>query len=224
MKPQEREQLSLFLQQMEQAQLAGKDEEADAMIRGACARQPDASYLLVQRAILQDQALHEAGQQIARLQAELEQLRAAGGGNRESSFLNDNAWGASAAMRPGARVPQAARFAPAAPVPATAPSSTPSTPGAPGAPGAWGGGMLGSIATTAAGVVAGSFLFQGIGHLMGSHAAGAGAVNGLAGNLSGEHPATAAPDTRAIDVSANAGVMDTGALDDLVSDDAADYV
>lgn len=218
MKPQEREQLSQFLQQMEQAQLAGKDEEADAMIRGACARQPDASYLLVQRAILQDQALHEAGQQIARLQAELEQLRAGGGGNRESSFLNDNAWGASAAMRPGARVPQAARFAPAAPVPATAPPSTPGTPGA------WGGGMLGSIATTAAGVVAGSFLFQGIGHLMGNHAAGAGAVNGLAGNLSGEHPATAAPDTRAIDVSANAGVMDTGAIDDLVSDDAADYV
>ncbi|MBI4742243.1 MAG: DUF2076 family protein [Betaproteobacteria bacterium] len=215
MKPQEREQLNQFLQQMNQAQLAGKDEEADAMIRGACARQPDASYLLVQRAILQDQALHEAGQQIARLQAELEQLRAAGGGNRESSFLNDNAWGASAAMRPGARVPPAARFAQAAPVPTTA---------APGTSGVWGGGMLGSIATTAAGVVAGSFLFQGIGHLMGNHATGAGGMNGLTGNIPDERSDTSAFDKHADDFSANAGVMDTSSLDDLVSDDTADYV
>ena len=33
----------------------------------------------------------------------------------------------------------------------------------------WGSGMLGTVATTAAGVVAGSFLFQGIQGLMGHH-------------------------------------------------------
>jgi hypothetical protein len=33
----------------------------------------------------------------------------------------------------------------------------------------WGSGILGNVATTAAGVVAGSFLFQGIENLMGHH-------------------------------------------------------
>jgi hypothetical protein len=37
------------------------------------------------------------------------------------------------------------------------------------APSAWGSGMLGSVAATAAGVVAGSFIYQGIQNMMGHH-------------------------------------------------------
>ena len=42
----------------------------------------------------------------------------------------------------------------------------------------WGSGMLGTVATTAAGVVAGSFLFQGIESLMGHHGNNAGLLSG----------------------------------------------
>ncbi len=42
MTPQERELLTTFLQQMTQAQAGQKDAEAEAMIREATAKQPDA--------------------------------------------------------------------------------------------------------------------------------------------------------------------------------------
>lgn len=212
MNAQERAQLDQFLQQLTQAGVAQKDVEAESLIRSACVRQPDASYLLVQRAMLQDQALQTAQQQIARLQSELSQARASASGSRGGSFLNDSAWGSSAS----ARVPAPAAYA--SPVAATAA-------GTPPAPSAWGSGMLGNIATTAAGVVAGSFLFQGISNLMGNHtsnAANTDAMNGLSSNPVGEPQA--ALDRPADEYASNAGVMDTSSLDDLATDDGGDYV
>lgn len=155
MSPQEREQLSHFLQQLTAAKADIQDAEAAALIKEACLRQPDAAYLLVQRALMLDHALQGAQAQIARLNGELEQARAAGTGNR-GSFLGDaNYWGNVGAARSAAAPAMAA---PAAGMPAAAPAAA-----------SWGSGMLGNIATTAAGVVAGSFLFQGIEHLMGNH-------------------------------------------------------
>ena len=75
MNTQEREQLIQFLQQLTQAQTAQKDVEADTLIREACIRQTDAAYLLVQRAMLLDQALQNSQAQIARLQEALDQAR-----------------------------------------------------------------------------------------------------------------------------------------------------
>lgn len=143
MNPQERELLNTFLQQMGQAQAGQKDAEADRLIREAVARQPDAAYLLVQRAMGLEYAL----------QAAQEQLRS----NTRSGFLDSpNSWGRTA---PPAQV--LAQTA-SQPDPVTAkPASS------------WGSGMLGTVATTAAGVVAGSFLFQGIQGLMGHHNAAA---------------------------------------------------
>jgi hypothetical protein len=161
---QEREQLNLFLQQLTQVQAGQKDAEADALIREACARQPDAGYLLVQRAMQLEHALESMKAQCSQLQAELDKLSS----GAQSGFLNNaNAWGSSAA----------AYTAPSAPA-ATTPGSlmqpraqTPAPVPAPAAPAAssWGSGILGTVAATAAGVVAGSFLFQGIGNLMGHH-------------------------------------------------------
>jgi hypothetical protein len=150
---QERELLERFLQQMAAVRVSQKDPEAEALIREAVVRQPDAAYLLVQRAIQLEQALQGTQAQVQKLQAELDQSRPVGGGG----FLNDPTWGAqpnasagqnSAPMRQAAGAPMAAGPTAAGPT-------------------AWGGsGMLGNIATTAAGVVAGSFLFQGIDRLM----------------------------------------------------------
>lgn len=54
-----------------------------------------------------------------------------------------------------------------APAPQVRP--TYAAPAAPAASAGWGSGFLGNVASTAAGVVAGSFLFQGIEHLLGGH-------------------------------------------------------
>ena len=67
---------------------------------------------------------------------------------------------------------------------ATAPSAQPA-PAPVSAPSTWGSGFLGSVATTAAGVVAGSFLYHGIQNLMSSNH-GASASN--ASNASNASP------------------------------------
>jgi hypothetical protein len=160
---QEREQLSQFLQQLAQAQAGPKDAEAQALIDSAVARQPDAAYLLVQRSLLQDSALQAAQAQIASLQAALQQAQPA------PRFLDGNAWG---------RAPVAPAYAPAPPV-----AQAPAYPQAPvaAAPSRFQApSFLTSMATTAAGVAAGAFLFQGIENLMGHHSNTSASSFGLA--------------------------------------------
>lgn len=165
MTPKERELLQGFLQQLEQTRPSAKDSEAEALIRDASARQPDSAYLLVQRAMGLDLALQAAQGQIAKLQADLNAAKAPA--PVSSGFLdNPNVWGRQATPINPAVSPQVSRAqAPAAPAPAAAQA----------APSAWGSGMLGTLATTAAGVVAGSLLYQGIQGLMGHHTPSAGA-------------------------------------------------
>ena len=152
----ERQQLTLFLQQLTQAQVGQKDAEADTLILEACGRQPNASYLLVQRTMQLEHLLRQTQAQVTQLQSELAQARA----GTQSGFLDSNAWGkapAAPAAQPPTMATQGPSVAPRAPAPAA--GATPS----------WGSGLLGNVATTAAGVVAGSFLFQGIENLMGHH-------------------------------------------------------
>lgn len=146
MNTKEREQLNNFLSQLVAAHPGQKDAEAESLIRDAVARQPDAAYLLVQKAFLQEQAIVSAQNRIEQLQGEIDALRANQGRN---AFTNSDAWGNSAPRM----APQPAVAAPAAP------AQTPS----------WGSGWLGNVATTAAGVAAGAFLFQGIENLIGHH-------------------------------------------------------
>lgn len=143
---QEQDQLSNFLQQLTLARVDARDTDAERLIQEACKQQPDAYYLLVQRCLLQNQALHKAQLEIERLRSPESRREPASG------FLDGSgAWGNSLGSRPMA---QAASAPPASPAPAAS---------------AWGSGLLGSVASTAAGVVAGSFLFQGIEHLIGNH-------------------------------------------------------
>jgi hypothetical protein len=172
MSPQDSMLLQDFLNQLVQARGVPKDPEAEAMIARAVAQQPDAAYLLVQRALLQQQALNNAQAEIAALQ---QQLRGAPRPGPE--FLDPNAWGHG-----GQRAPAAAHGA-------LSPSAQYSPPGyqQPARSGFFGGrtggmggmgGALGTIASTAAGVAAGAFLFQGLGNLLGGNHDG----NGFLGN------------------------------------------
>ena len=214
---QEREQLNLFLQQLIQVQVGQKDAEADTLIREASARQPDAGYLLVQRAMQLEHALESMKAQCSQLQAELDKMSS----GAQSGFLNNaNAWGSSAV----------ASTAPSAPVTATpgsliqpqaqAPVVSVPAPATPAAS-SWGSGILGTVATTAAGVVAGSFLFQGIGNLMGHHN-----QSGAAGLNTGAHPVTPLADNsiipNAFDGSGTGGAFDlANAGNDFGGDDVA---
>jgi uncharacterized protein len=165
MNPQEKAQLEQFLQQLNSTQVGTKDTEANTLIAESIKQQPDASYLLVQRAMGLEMALQVAQKQMAEMQAQIDQANQANQANKPNSgFLSGiNSWGRAApTATPG--------------TPANAMAAKPAAGAA--QPSAWGSGMLGAIATTAVGVVAGSLLYQGIQSMMG-HNAAPDAGNGL---------------------------------------------
>lgn len=165
MNQQELQTLQDFLTQLTQAQAGVKDEQAQALIADAVRRQPDAAYLLVQRALLLDHALVSARAQIATLQS---QLQAAQGGAHDSFLGGGNQWGnagnAGSSAAYGGNPPGVGQGA----APASYPTQmqAPAQAQAPAQRSGWLGdgarSTLGSIATTAAGVAGGAFLFQGI--------------------------------------------------------------
>ena len=145
----ERDQLIRFLQLLVEAQAGPKDPEADRLIREAFVAQPDAAYLLVQRVMQLEHALKDASEREAA---------------RSRSFVGDaNSWGrAPVASQPGApagsmNTAMPMQQAPMGQAPLAAPQSR------------WGSGLMGTVASTAVGVVAGSMLAQGIGSLFGGH-------------------------------------------------------
>lgn len=159
---QERDQLTQFLKQLGDARVGEKSAEADKLIRETVAKQPDAAYLLVQRAMLVEQALNTAKAQIAQLQSQLQAQ--APGTNRGGGFLGGgNPWAQSLDGGQGVGVPGAGNYQ--MPARGGAFNAAPAAPASGGGVGSF----LGSVATTAAGVVAGGFLFQGLENLLGNH-------------------------------------------------------
>ncbi|MES2040105.1 MAG: DUF2076 family protein [Pseudomonadota bacterium] len=174
MSPQETQVLQNFLDQLVKVQDSNKDVQALSLINEAVSKQPDAHYLLVQRVLLQDQALANANQQITSLQAEVRELQTQRSTTPANNFLDPatTGWGnsVSSPAQPAASYSVTGNALPpplptgymnaAAPMPVNAPAS--------GFFGGGAGNVLGTVAATAAGVAAGAFLFQGIGHLMGN--------------------------------------------------------
>jgi len=148
MTPQEKDLLQDFLTELTRTNADTKDAEAQALIARAVAQQPDAAYLLVQRALLLEQALKHAKAQITRMR------------EQSGSFVNDERAWSQTTSSPAARAP--------------APASTLQTLAAPpiaGTNSGWSG-FLGNAAATAAGVAGGAFLFQGLENLSGHHDSG----------------------------------------------------
>ena len=143
MTPQEKELLQGFLIGLTRAHAVTKDAEAQALIARAVAQQPDAAYLLVQRALLLAQAVQQANAQIAKMR------------EQSGSFVGDERTWAQATS----------------PTPAPAPASTLQAQAAPRTAGANSGwsGFLGNAAATAAGIAGGAFLFRGLEDLFGHH-------------------------------------------------------
>jgi hypothetical protein len=201
MNPSDEKTLQDFLGQLVQARGVTKDPQADALIQRAVAEQPDAAYLLVQRALLVEQALGNAKARIA----ELERQTTKGSGG----FLDANTWGNSAQSNPSSPAQAPAQGA----VQGTA---APARSG--GFLGGAGGGMLGTIAATAAGVAAGSFLFHGIGNLL-DHDGAPGGAEGGANHLLADAGGGEANSGGALADQAGIGAIDEpGAADDPLAD------
>lgn len=178
MTPQERDLLTRFLDDLSRSSPGPKDREAADQIERALQGNPDASYVLVQHAILSDQALNDAQQRIADLENQLQ------GGPRpddKPSFLGA-AFGKAPANPPNGAFAAGTAVPPSAPPQGYAPYGQPGQPpqaqpwGA-GQPGPFsGGGGLGNFlrgaGTTAAGVAGGAFLFEGLSGLFGGHRGG----------------------------------------------------
>jgi hypothetical protein len=215
MTPQEKELLQRFLADMAGARAGQKDPEAEALIREAVSRHPDAAYLLVQRALQLDQVLQMRETEVRKLQNELAQAKAGGAAPAAGGFIGDPyAWGSQARSAP----PAAAQSAGSAPIPGVQPQAGGIQPQAGGvqpqaavqqpASRPWGGSsMLGTVATTAAGVVAGSFLYQGIQNLMHHN----------------DQPAAAGDRTQSAEHHAQPLLGDSSGFEDVVPDDGDLY-
>ncbi len=162
MSPQDSQMLHDFLSQLIQARGIQKDPEADALIQRAVAQQPDAAYLLVQRALLLEQALNNAKDRIASLETQVRSGQQGDGGK----FLDANSWGNSGRTQP-AQSYQRDTQQPYQSQPQYQPQYQ-SAPSSGFLRGGFGG-TLGSIAATAAGVAAGGFLFQGLENMFSHH-------------------------------------------------------
>jgi uncharacterized protein len=175
MTPEERSMLQNFLGDLSAARAGQKDGEAERMISDALRASPDAAYLLVQHAILSDQALHAAQDQIAQLQEQMRNMPAPV--QQPSRFLGGQG-GPSPWARAAAPPPPQDQYAPAQP-----------QGGGFFGPGPFnrGGGLgsfLRSAGTTAAGVAGGALLFDGLSNLFGGHREGG--FGGLGGGWGGQ--------------------------------------
>ncbi len=194
MTPDERNLLGHFLQDLTQSRGGMKDAEASDLINRSLRANPDAAYLLVQHAIIADQALHAAQDRIVQLESQMQggQPGAQSGG----SFLGAGPWagarpaqGYAPAQQPG---PQAG-YAPAGgydPAPSAQPPQRGGMLGGlfgggqPAQPGGFGSFMR-QAGTTAAGVAGGEFLFSGLHNLFGGGRGGYGGGFGGMGGMGG---------------------------------------
>ena len=164
MQQQERDLIADLFGRLQQYENQPRDAEAERLIASSVARQPASPYLLVQTALVQEEALKQARARIAELES---RTQASGQG----SFLGN-------APRPAGPWGSA----PAAPQPAPAPAA----PWGAAPQASAGGGFLRSALTTAAGVAGGALLFEGIrnmfGHSTQAFASPLSDVQPLAGN------------------------------------------
>jgi uncharacterized protein len=154
----ERDQLQQFLSALRQTRADPKDATADGLIREAVRAQADAPYLLVQRAMGLNLALDAAQTRIAQLEAQCTAQR-----DQLAQLKRNPPAPATETAAKGSWMSSAQDWGRGAETPAQhMPAKTPAV-------SAWGGGMMAQMATTAAGVVAGGLLFQGVQSLMGQH-------------------------------------------------------
>jgi uncharacterized protein len=175
MTPQEQELINGLFDRLSQLESQLRDPEAERLIAQGLAGAPHAIYALVQTVLVQDEALRLANARIEELQAQTSAT--AEPEQRPASFL-DSMREAFSGRAPHGSVPSvrtAGGNQPQGQQPqGQQPQGQQPQPGYPGAPGfGSGGSFLGTAASTAAGVIGGSLLLDGIRSMFGDHLGGA---------------------------------------------------
>jgi hypothetical protein len=173
MTPEERKLVIELFDRLGTLEDAQRDGDAERLIRDGLEQAPNAPYALVQTVLVQDEALKRANARIR----ELEQGHEAAP-SRDTSFLGgmrDSLFGAreSRGSVPSVRPDSVPSPSPSGMSPAWRTGAPPMMPAAmPGAaPMGMGGSFLGTAASTAAGVIGGALLLDGIRSMMGHHGA-----------------------------------------------------
>ena len=203
MTPDEQQMISALFERIGKVGRVDKDYDAEKLIKDEVRRLPDASYVLVQSVLVQEEALSQADARIRDLEDQLAQLqpperpRASGG-----SFLGRG--GGSVAPAPAMR-PQSGSQSPWAPRPGdqAPPQQQPQR---------GGGGFLSSALSTAAGVTGGMLAAESLRGLFGG---GGGGLFG--GQAHANDGALQSSEDRAQDAEQDLGE----AQSDLAADDAA---
>ncbi len=185
MTPQESELVVELFDRLAKLENMSRDPDAERLIADGTRRAPHATYALVQTTLLQDEALKRANARIEELQAQVDGAEPPE--QRQGGFL-DNMRAAFAPREPRGSVPSVR--APSAPPPGYQSQSYQPQPGYPPPPPGYAGGpafgsggsFLGTAASTAAGVIGGALLLDGIRSMFGHHF---GAQPNALGNFAG---------------------------------------
>lgn len=231
MTPQERQLIDDLFDRIAKLEMGPRDPEAERAIAAGAQRAPHALYALVQTALVQDEALKQA-------EAHIRELTGAGAPAAGSGFLDSMRSALGRGSVPS--VPQASGSAPdprwnsggALPqgsAPQYAPQAQPASPFN-AAPQGGGGSFLGTAASTAAGVIGGSLLFNALGGMFGGHRGGSAFADAPREQGSGNPWSSGGDNAAGSDLSRDAGLNDVGGnnrsaglFDDGDSDNAGDY-
>jgi uncharacterized protein len=215
MTPQERDLVTALFDRLATLENQPRDGDAERAIIEGLRRAPNATYALVQTALVQDEALRRADARIQELEARLGDEPAAGptgflDGMRDALLgRREPPRGSVPSVRPGQDQNQgqgpAAVGAGARDEAALAPGAAPWRQG-PAAPG--GSSFLGTAASTAAGVIGGSLLLDGIRSMMGHGHGAFGVADPALG--AGHDPGSPRDNSGGGDLARQAGVDDIG--------------
>jgi len=183
MTPQEQALVDELFDRLAKLENNPRDLEAERAIADGLRRAPHATYALVQTTLVQDEALKRANARIEELQAQLD------GADREpqqGGFLDSMREAVLGRREPRGSVPSvrspATQVSPMAPLPyGFEPGYAPQMPTGPAF--GSGGSFLGTAASTAAGVIGGALLMDGIRSMFGHHSGSSASAQSAFGRL-----------------------------------------
>jgi len=210
MTPQEQALVDELFDRLAKLENTPRDPEAERVILDGLRRAPHAVYALVQTALVQDEALKRANARIEELQA---QLGAGEQEQRPGGFLDSMREAVLGPREPRGSVPTVR-----SPATQTSPMAPPPYPPQAGYPGQMptgaafgsGGSVLGTAASTAAGVIGGALLMDGIRSMFGQHSSSSGTTHSAFGSLDDDRAPIRSGSAADSDIAREAGIKDIG--------------
>ncbi len=224
MTPQEQALVDELFDRLASVENAPRDPEAERVIANGLRRAPHAVYALVQTALVQDEALKRANARMEELEAQLDSGPQV---QQQGSFLDSMREAVLGRREPRGSVPSIR-----SPATQTSPVSPPPYEGGFGYPPQMpsgpafgsGGSFLGTAASTAAGVIGGALLMDGIRSMFGHHAGSGISTQSAFGRLDDNRLSSGSASDSALARDAGFNDIDRGAASDRprAADAAAD--